>query len=63
MEARKTTVTFPINLLKAMREYMAAEGMGLHSQSDLVVAALREYLERRGIEIPRDVPPEPNTLA
>lgn len=31
---------------------MAEEGMGLHSQSDLVADAIREYLEKRGIEIP-----------
>jgi metal-responsive CopG/Arc/MetJ family transcriptional regulator len=52
METKKTTVSFPANLLLAMRKYMAEEGMNLHSQSDLVVDALREYLEKRGVEIP-----------
>jgi hypothetical protein len=52
MESKKTTVSFPVNILLAMRKYMAEEGMSLHSQSDLVVAALREYLEKRGVEVP-----------
>jgi hypothetical protein len=54
METKKTTVSFPANILLAMRKYMAAEGMSLHSQSDLVADALREYLEKRGVEIPSD---------
>jgi len=52
METKKTTFSFPADLLLAMRKYMADQGMNLHSQSDLVVAALREYLEKRGVEIP-----------
>ena len=52
MDSRKTTITFPVDLLMALRKYMAEEGMGLHSQSDLVADAIREYLEKRGIEIP-----------
>jgi hypothetical protein len=45
----KTTVTFPANLLKAMRTYMVRENMGLHDQSKLVAMALAEFLEKRGI--------------
>lgn len=52
MDTKKTTVSFPVNILLAMRKYMAEEGMSLHSQSDLVAAALREYLEKRGVEVP-----------
>lgn len=47
----KTTVSFPKNVLKAMRTYMAREGMGLHDQSKLVALALIEYLTKRGITV------------
>jgi hypothetical protein len=47
METKKTTISFPVNVLLAMRKYMAEQGMSLHSQSDLVIAALQEYLEKR----------------
>jgi metal-responsive CopG/Arc/MetJ family transcriptional regulator len=53
METKKTTVSFPADILLAMRKYMAEQGMNLHSQSDLVVDALQEYLEKRGVKIPQ----------
>lgn len=51
MEAKKTTVSFPANLLKALRTYMAQQEMGMHDQSKVVAEALREYLEKRGVPI------------
>ena len=51
MKSQKTTVTFPTNILRAMREYMTRENMGLHDQSKVVAEALKEYLTTRGIKI------------
>jgi hypothetical protein len=51
MKSQKTTVTFPANILKAMREYMTRENMGLHDQSKVVAEALKEYLTTRGVTI------------
>lgn len=51
MKSLKTTVTFPANILRAMREYMTRENMGLHDQSKVVAEALKEYLTTRGIKI------------
>jgi transcriptional regulator of met regulon len=48
---QKTTVSFPLNVLKALRAYMMRENMGLHDQSKVVVEALKEYLTARGIPI------------
>jgi len=50
-ESVKTTVSFPSNVLKAMRAYMMRENLGLHDQSKVVVEALKEFLTARGIPI------------
>lgn len=47
----KTTVSFPSNILKALRAYMLRENLGLHEQSKVVVDALKEFLTARGIPI------------
>ena len=48
----KTTVMFPENLLRALREYMVSrEDASLHDQSNIVAAALFEYLSKRGVNI------------
>ena len=51
VEFKKTTVTFPAYLLKALRMYMARENLGLHDQSKVVADALREYLIKNGIPV------------
>lgn len=53
-KTEKTTVSFPINLLMALRAYMLQKGLSSHKQSEIVAKALREYLEKEGIEIPSD---------
>lgn len=48
-ESIKTTISFPDNILKALREYMLSRGdTSLHDQSNIVAAALYEYLTKRG---------------
>lgn len=54
MASKKTTVSFPENVLKAMRTYMVREGMNLHDQSNVVIYALTEYLEKRNVVIEGD---------
>ena len=51
LELKKTTVSFPVSVLKALRIYMAENNMGLHDQSKVVAAALVEYLKKRNIKI------------
>ena len=48
----KTTVTFPVNLLMALRAYMFRENLSPHKQSEIIAEALQEYLEDRDIQIP-----------
>lgn len=48
---KKTTITFPANVLKALRSYMMQKELNLHQQSEVVVIALTEFLERNGIKI------------
>jgi hypothetical protein len=52
VETVKTTISFPENILKALREYMISRGdTSLHDQSNIVAAALYEYLTKRGMNI------------
>lgn len=75
-ESVKTTVSFPSNVLKAMRAYMMRENLGLHDQSKVVVEALKEFLTSRGIPLGEEdeelifdvvqrnyIPPETETQA
>ena len=48
----KTTVSFPINLLLALRAYMLQENLSPLKQSEIIADALRDYLRGKGIEIP-----------
>jgi hypothetical protein len=48
---RKTTVSFPISVLRGLRQYIAKHDLTSHQQSEVVARALREFLEADGIEI------------
>jgi hypothetical protein len=48
----KTTVTFPVNLLMALRAYMFQENISPHKQSEIIAEALQKYLIEQGIKIP-----------
>lgn len=50
-ETRKTTITIPANVLKALRMYIVRENLGFHDQSKVIVIALIEYLSARAIPI------------
>ena len=52
---KKTTVSFPSNVLRGLRQYIAKHDMTSHQQSEVVALALRKFLEADGIEIdPKD---------
>jgi hypothetical protein len=48
---RKTTVSFPINVLRGLRQYIAKHDLTSHQQSQVVALALRKFLEADGISI------------
>jgi hypothetical protein len=50
----KTTVTFPIYLLQALRAYMIREQISTHKQSEVVADAVREFLGNHEMELPPD---------
>lgn len=52
--SKKTTITLPVNVLKALRMYIVREDLGFHDQSRVIVAALIEYLSYRGVPIDKE---------
>ena len=54
IETGKTTVTFPIYLLRALRAYMIREHISAHKQSEIVADAVREFLKSHNMELPPD---------
>jgi hypothetical protein len=50
-DMKKTTVSFPINVLRGLRQYIAKHDLTSHKQSEVVALALRKFLEADGIEI------------
>lgn len=48
---KKTTVSFPVSVLRGLRQYIAKHDLTTHQQSEVVVLALRKFLEADGIEI------------
>jgi hypothetical protein len=50
----KTTVTFPVYILQALRAYMIREHISAHKQSEIVAKALRDFLKCQNIELPPD---------
>ena len=49
----KTTVSFPVNIIQALRSYMLQKNISPHRQSEIVVDAIIEYLKARKIQIPK----------
>lgn len=50
-DLKKTTISFPVNVLGGLRRYIGKHGFTTHDQSRIVAIALKEFLERDGIEI------------
>jgi hypothetical protein len=48
----KTTVTFPVYLIQALRAYMLRENISAHKQSDIVAQAVHDFLLSKDIKLP-----------
>lgn len=48
---KKTTVSFPINVLKGLHEYIGKHNLTSHDQSKIVALALWKFLEADGIAV------------
>jgi hypothetical protein len=48
---RKTSVSFPSNLLGGLNQYIGKHGFTSHDQSRIVAIAVKEFLEKDGITI------------
>jgi hypothetical protein len=51
---KNTTVRFPVNVLRGLRQYMYKHDLSFHDQSKVVALALRKFLEDDGIPIDPD---------
>jgi hypothetical protein len=51
VKMKKTTVSFPVSVLRGLRQYIAKHDLTSHQQSEVVALALRRFLEADGIEI------------
>lgn len=48
---KKTTVSFPVSVLRGLREYIGKHNLTSHDQSKVVALALRKFLEADGIVV------------
>jgi hypothetical protein len=51
---KNTTVHFPVNVLRGLRQYIVKHDLSFHDQSKVVSLALRKFLESDGIPIDPD---------
>ena len=51
---KKTTVQFPTNILRGLRQYLLNNDMTSHDQSKVIVMAVEKFLEANNIKIPQE---------